>query len=90
MKNGTYKLLGELENTMLLSYIKAARLRCWLAREERSPAIQECRVLFDRVFNKSATNSIRELATDPMNDTIQVADCAATSAVPEDLYALIR
>jgi hypothetical protein len=90
MKNGTYKLLGELENTMLLSYIKAARLRCWLAREERSPAIQECRVLFDRVFNKSATNSIRELAEDPMNDTIQVADCAATSAVPEDLYALIR
>jgi hypothetical protein len=42
------------------------------------------------VFNKSATNSIRELAEDPMNDTIHVADCAATSAVPEDLYALIR
>ncbi|KAG2030820.1 hypothetical protein BDR03DRAFT_1016760 [Suillus americanus] len=29
------------------------------------------------------------LAEDPMNDTIQVANCAATSAVPEDLYTLI-
>jgi hypothetical protein len=86
----TYILLGELENTMLLSYIKAARLRCWLARPDCPPAIQECGVLFDRVFNKNATNSIHELAEDPMNDTIMVADCAATSAVPEDLYTLIR
>ncbi|KAG2084195.1 uncharacterized protein F5147DRAFT_589613 [Suillus discolor] len=41
---------------MLLSYIKAARLRRWLARPDCPPAIQECGVLFDRVFNKSATN----------------------------------
>ncbi|KAG2064014.1 hypothetical protein BDR04DRAFT_1036466 [Suillus decipiens] len=38
---------GKLENTMLLSYIKAARLRCWLARPDCPPAIQECGVLFD-------------------------------------------
>ncbi|KAG2355951.1 hypothetical protein BDR07DRAFT_1381157 [Suillus spraguei] len=75
---------------MLLSYIKAARLRCWLAQPDCPPAIQECGVLFDQVFNKNATNSIHELAEDPMNDTIMVADCAATSAVPEDLYTLIR
>jgi hypothetical protein len=42
------------------------------------------------VFNKNTTNSIHELAEDPMNDTIMVSDCAATSAVPEDLYTLIR
>jgi hypothetical protein len=42
------------------------------------------------VFNKNTTNSIHELAKDPMNDTIMVANCAATSAVPEDLYTLIR
>ncbi|KAG2050197.1 hypothetical protein BDR06DRAFT_984109 [Suillus hirtellus] len=81
---------GELENTMLLSYIKAARLHRWLTQPDCLPAIQECGVLFDRVFNKSATNSIHELAKDPMNDAIKVADCAATSAVPEDLYTLIR
>jgi len=86
----TYILLGELENTMLLSYIKAARLHCWLARPDCLPAIQECAVLFDWVFNKNTTNSIHKLAEDPMNDTIMVADCAATSAVPEDLYTLIR
>ncbi|KAG2050547.1 hypothetical protein BDR06DRAFT_860613, partial [Suillus hirtellus] len=33
---------GELENTMLLSYIKAARLCCWLAQPDCPPAIQEC------------------------------------------------
>ncbi|KAG2054031.1 hypothetical protein BDR06DRAFT_885013 [Suillus hirtellus] len=56
---------------MLLSYIKAARLHHWLARPDCPPAIQECGVLFNRVFNKSAMSSIHELAEDPMNDAIK-------------------
>ncbi|KAG2062592.1 hypothetical protein BDR04DRAFT_988305, partial [Suillus decipiens] len=39
---------GELENTMLLSYVKSARLRCWLTETNHSPAIQECGALFDQ------------------------------------------
>ncbi|KAG1836204.1 hypothetical protein DFJ58DRAFT_669910, partial [Suillus subalutaceus] len=62
---------GELEDIMLLSYIKAARLRHWLARTDCPPAIQECGVLFDRVFNKTLQILSHELAEDPMNDTIQ-------------------
>ncbi|KAG2091535.1 uncharacterized protein F5147DRAFT_586320 [Suillus discolor] len=35
---------------MLCSYIKATRFRRWLARPDCPPAIQECRVLFDKVY----------------------------------------
>jgi hypothetical protein len=76
---------------MLHSYIQAAKLRGWLARPDCPPAIQECRALFDRVYApKSATNLSQVLTEDPINDVVQVPECATTSPVPEDLYILIR
>lgn len=76
---------------MLRSYIKATRLHRWLARTDCPPAIQECRVLFDRVYApKGAPDPSQELAEDPMDDIVQVPDSAMTSMVPEDLYTLIR
>ncbi|KAG2740643.1 hypothetical protein P692DRAFT_20880781 [Suillus brevipes Sb2] len=82
---------GELENTRLHSYIKAARLHHWLARTDCLPAIQECRALFDKVYApKGAPDPSQELAADPTDDIVQVPDLAMTSTVPEDLYALIR
>ncbi|KAG2069475.1 hypothetical protein BDR04DRAFT_1128869 [Suillus decipiens] len=54
---------GELENTMLCSFIKVANC---------PPVIQECRILFDRVHApKGATDPSQELAEDPMDDVVQ-------------------
>ncbi|KAG1882044.1 hypothetical protein C8R48DRAFT_587271 [Suillus tomentosus] len=51
---------------MLRSYIKATKFRCWLARPDCPPAIQECRILFDRVYAPNgATDPLPE---DPMDD----------------------
>ncbi|KIM53743.1 hypothetical protein SCLCIDRAFT_138348, partial [Scleroderma citrinum Foug A] len=38
---------GELERTMLHSYLKGAKLHAWLSRPDCPPAIQECKVLLD-------------------------------------------
>jgi hypothetical protein len=76
---------------MLYSYIKTTMFCRWLAQPDCSPIIQECRDIFDRVYApKSAKNSSQVFAEDPMNDAIQVPDCAITSDVPDDLYILLR
>ncbi|KIK37974.1 hypothetical protein CY34DRAFT_91769, partial [Suillus luteus UH-Slu-Lm8-n1] len=82
---------GELENTMLHSHIKTTMLCRWLARLDSLPIIQECRDIFDRVYTpKSAENSSQEFAEDPINDIICVPYSAMTSAVPDDLYSLLK
>lgn len=42
--------VGELEATMLQLYLKAARLRSWLARPQCPPAIRECKILLDWAY----------------------------------------
>ncbi|KAG2079039.1 hypothetical protein BDR04DRAFT_997260, partial [Suillus decipiens] len=82
---------GELENTMLCSFIKAASFCHWLTQPDCPPVIQECRILFDRVYSlKGATGPSQEFAEDPMDDVVQAPDLATTSTVPEDLYIIIR
>ncbi|OAX34555.1 hypothetical protein K503DRAFT_698508 [Rhizopogon vinicolor AM-OR11-026] len=43
---------------MLHSFIKTARLCCWLGRPDCPPAIQECKVLFDRMYAPKSTTAI--------------------------------
>ncbi|KIN95463.1 hypothetical protein M404DRAFT_165615, partial [Pisolithus tinctorius Marx 270] len=38
---------GELEKTMIQSYLKAGRLRSWLSQPRCPPAIHECKLLLD-------------------------------------------
>lgn len=45
--------LGELEATMLSSFLKAARLKQWLARPDCPDFIKECKVVFDQAFGIS-------------------------------------
>jgi hypothetical protein len=76
---------------MLHSHIKTAMLCCWLARPDSLPIIQECRDIFNRVYApKSIENSSQEFAEDPINDIIHVPNSAMTSAVPDDLYSLLK
>jgi hypothetical protein len=41
---------GQMEPTLLQSFIKAGKLRRWLARPDCPPAIQECKILFDKAY----------------------------------------
>ncbi|KAG2746130.1 hypothetical protein P692DRAFT_201719053, partial [Suillus brevipes Sb2] len=59
---------GKLEATMLHSFIRTAKLRYWLNRPDCPLAIQEYKVLFDRMYApKSATSLNKELAEDPLD-----------------------
>ncbi|KAG0700172.1 hypothetical protein DFH29DRAFT_807897 [Suillus ampliporus] len=76
---------------MLQSYIKATKLRCWLSRPDCPPVIRECKILFDRMYApKSATRPDEELAEDPFDDNVRAPVSTTATAVPEDLYTLIK
>jgi hypothetical protein len=76
---------------MLYSFIKTSKLRCWLGRPDSPPAIQECKVLFDKMSApKSATSLGEEFAEDPLDDSLQAPSSARAVTVSEDLYALIK
>jgi hypothetical protein len=76
---------------MLHSFIRTAKLRYWLNRPDCPLAIQEYKVLFDRMYApKSATSLNKELAEDPLDHSVQVPSSALPVAIPEDLYTLIK
>ncbi|KAG2139210.1 uncharacterized protein EDB93DRAFT_1090238 [Suillus bovinus] len=45
---------------MLHSFIKTTKLCCWLSRPDCPPAIQECKVLFDRMYAPKSIASLDE------------------------------
>src|SRR6266545_256015 len=47
---------GQLESTMTLSYLKASKLKQWLARSDCPPFLRECKVVFDKAFAKRESN----------------------------------
>ncbi|KAI9463750.1 hypothetical protein HD554DRAFT_2206411 [Boletus coccyginus] len=77
---------GELEITMLQSYLKATRLRGWLSHLQCPPTIQECKILLDHAYgSKEACHHIDEY---PLNDSVRVPDTAKQTPVLEDLFRL--
>jgi hypothetical protein len=45
-----------LEETLLHSFLKASRLKHWLARPDCPPAIKECKILFDRLSSSTTVS----------------------------------
>jgi hypothetical protein len=43
-------LTGEMETTMVHMFIKAGKLKWWLARLDCPPVIKECKILFDKAY----------------------------------------
>jgi len=43
-------LTGEMETTMVHTFIKAGKLKRWLARTDCPPVIKECKILFDKAY----------------------------------------
>jgi hypothetical protein len=64
------KCLGYLEQTLLNSFLKASRIKHWLARPDCPPAIKECRVLFDRYLSQ---NSPRD-APRPIPPVVEISE----------------
>lgn len=48
------QIIGELESTMLSSFVRAANLKHWLARPDCPPFIEECKRVFDQAFGNTA------------------------------------
>jgi len=48
---------GEMESTLLRSFLKAAKLRCWLAKPDCPPVMKECKVLFDKIYLPKVSDS---------------------------------
>lgn len=56
---------GQLESTILSSYVQAAQLKAWLGRDHCPPAIAECQVLFRKAFAPQATPNTESLVKRP-------------------------
>ena len=74
-------LLGQMEGSLLQSFIAASKLRRWLARPDAPHFIKECKLLFDKAFGASHKESA-------------ILDDAATarkklSETPPDLQLLV-
>lgn len=72
---------------MLQSYLKAARLRSWLARPQCPLAIRECKILLDRAYG---TAQAHQDLNDDDNDGVPIPVTAVPTPVPQDLKGLIH
>ena len=75
---------------MLHSYLKGAKLYILLSCPDCPPTIQECKVLFDRVYNTHSYALSSDLnGIDSFND-VRVLETWNATYVPEDLQELIH
>ncbi|TFK45236.1 hypothetical protein OE88DRAFT_1640188 [Heliocybe sulcata] len=59
-RQGHNHKFGELELSMIKSFIRGARLRHWLAREDCPPAIKECNAVFQEIYGQSGRPDFAE------------------------------
>jgi hypothetical protein len=89
-------ILGELEPTMLQCFIKAGKLKRWLARPDCSDAIKQCKNFFDRAYHPKSDDNTKRFNEDelffdddPSTETQASAD-SSLKQTPDDLYPLLR
>ncbi|KAF8237594.1 hypothetical protein L208DRAFT_1246344, partial [Tricholoma matsutake] len=71
--------VGELEPTLLKSYICASKLRQWIGRRDCPDFIKECKTVFDRAF-----------ATEKGSDSVDALPASAFGPVPPELCRLVK
>lgn len=84
---------GEMEPTMLRSFIWAGRLRRWLTRTDCPPAIRECKHLLDRAYSSKSDDhegpsNTGETFVEESRDWFAAE--SNPQVVPEDLFRLIK
>ncbi len=73
---------GEMEPTLLRSFLKAAKLRRWLAKPDCPPVMKECKVLFDKIYLPKVSDS--DISGTAGEDTIEPV------SAPPDLRAFLN
>ncbi|KIM70953.1 hypothetical protein PILCRDRAFT_17572 [Piloderma croceum F 1598] len=83
---------GEMESTMLNMFIKAGKLKCWLARPDCPAVIKECKILFDKAYAPKVLdyNDINDGNDNVFTDTLYVDHRPAPRTVPNDLHPLMQ
>lgn len=76
--------VGELESTILHHFIRAGKLRRWLARPDCPQAIKECKVLFDKAYDSKVPDDAE------INNDAETFHAKASQPVPPDLYQLVK
>ncbi|KAG2740030.1 hypothetical protein P692DRAFT_20755838 [Suillus brevipes Sb2] len=75
---------GQQESTLLRSYIKAAKLKCWLNRPSCPPIFREVKLLFDKFVSPSINANPSDVSENrPLPPTTK-------ENIPEDLRHLIQ
>ena len=69
---------GELEETILQSFIRGAKLRSWLSQPDCPPSIKECHALFEKHIDH-----------EPASSFVTSSTAISKQPVPHDLTSLI-
>jgi hypothetical protein len=83
---------GEMESTMLRSFIRAGKLKHWLARDDCPPAIKECKILFDKAYAPKVSDESRvsDIGDGVFVEPLLADNQAVPCKVPEDLRPLVQ
>jgi hypothetical protein len=90
------RLLGELEPTILQCFIKAGKLKRWLARSDCPDAVKECKELFDKAYAHKTSDNAKQRSGDELfaDDSLAAGTSGASSSAPQttpdDLHALLH
>ena len=80
-----------METTMLHTFIKVAKLKCWLERSDCPPVIKECKALFDEAYTprNQDDNDIDDAHDDILTQTLSTDD-HTTHTIPLKLHPLVK
>ena len=74
-----------MESTLLLSFLKAAKLQRWLSNPQSPPIFKEIKVVFDKIYK--STHSYNDPRDD---DSTQSLDISTPKSIPHDLKAMLN
>ena len=77
--------IGQMESTLLLSFLKATKLRQWLSNPQSPPIFQEIKVVFDKIYKSTHSyDNPRD------GDSTQSLDISTLKSIPHDLKAMLN
>ena len=78
--------IGQMESTLLISFLKASRLWQWLSNPQSPPIFQEIKTVFNKIYKSTHSYD------DPHNDdpTHQALDISTIKTILQDLKAMLN
>jgi hypothetical protein len=78
---------GQMESTLLESFLKAGKLKFWLAKPDCPAVISECKQLFDRIYAPKVPDSD---GLHPYADSLNENAPMSPRTPPDDLRVLLK